>query len=151
MTIPNKTTLLQTIRNLLETSAIETQEDMCKALAKRGIEINQAMVSRILHKLGAVKMNEGDKVVYRLPTAEFAPVTPKNSLSQLILSIDSNENLIVINTAPGSAQLVASLLDQHKKMGILGTVAGDNTIFIAPKSVKEIQSLRQKISNILLK
>lgn len=149
MTNPQKTKLLQTIQNLLENAAIETQEEMCKALAKQGIEVNQAMVSRILHKLGAIKMNEGDKVVYRLPN-EFALVTPKNSLNQLILSIDNNENLIVINTAPGSAQLVASLLDQHKQLGILGTVAGDNTIFIAPKNSKEILMLKQKINQILL-
>lgn len=144
-----KTKLLQIIQNLLEIETIETQEEMCQILAKKGFEVNQAMVSRLLHQLGAIKINEGNKIVYRLPF-EFAPVTPKNSLSQLILSITHNENLIVINTAPGSAQLVAKLLDQQKFPEILGTVAGDDTIFIAPKSITDIASLKQKISKALL-
>jgi transcriptional regulator of arginine metabolism len=144
-----KTQLLMAIQDLLQKGEASTQEDIRQALQKRGMDVNQAMISRVLHKVGAIKMNEGGHTVYRLP-AELAAVTAKNSLSQLILGIAHNEAQIVIQTMPGSAQLVARLLDQGKKIGILGTVAGDDTIFVAPVSIKSIETVLQNISKILL-
>jgi transcriptional regulator of arginine metabolism len=58
--------------------------------------------------------------------------------------------LIVIRTAPGSAQLVAGLLDKGKEIGILGTVAGDDTIFIAPIKTQQIKQVFQKVYALLL-
>jgi len=63
-----------------------------------------------------------------------------------VLDIDSNVNLIIIQTSPGAAQLIARLLDSiGKPGGILGTIAGDDTIFITPTDVAEISKTREVI------
>ena len=128
----DKAKLITAIQDLLRKGSIKTQEDIRKALHREGFEVNQAKISRVLHKLGAIKMPQENQAAYRLPV-ELISLTPKNSLNQLILSISRNDVLIVIHTTPGSAQLVARLLDHQEKIGILGTVAGDDTIFIATK------------------
>lgn len=145
----SKDQLVHTIKELLQKDFVETQEDIRHALNLKGLAANQAMISRILRKLGAIKMQEGERVTYRLPI-EFNSIIPQHSLSQLILQIIHNETMIVISTTPGSAQLVARMLDQRKQLGILGTVAGDDTIFIAPESIKEVKSIYQKITKLLL-
>ena len=144
-----KIDLIVAIQNLLQKKMVRTQDEIREFLHKQGFDINQAMISRILHKLGAIKMNEGEQIVYRLPT-ELITITPKDQLKQLVLNIAHNEALIVIQTSPGSAQLVARLLDQKNVSGILGTLAGDDTIFIAPDKIRHIDTLYQSIREILL-
>jgi transcriptional regulator of arginine metabolism len=144
-----KAQLIIALQELLQKKIAGTQEDIREALKKQGFLVNQVMISRLLHKIGAIKMHKDDKIIYQLPT-ELVSITPNDSLKYLILHISHNESLIVIQTAPGSAQLVARLLDQTAKIGILGTVAGDDTIFIAPEKTKNIQAVFQKISKMLL-
>ncbi|HLB41534.1 MAG TPA: ArgR family transcriptional regulator [Gammaproteobacteria bacterium] len=146
----NKTDLIVAIQDLLQKKIVRTQDEIREALQKQAFDINQVMISRILHKLGAVKVNEDDQIVYRLPT-EHLSITPKDQLKQLILSINYNESLIVIQTSPGSAQLVARLLDQKNTLGILGTIAGDDTIFVAPEKIKQITAVYQHICELLLR
>jgi transcriptional regulator of arginine metabolism len=141
--------LFVAIQDLLRKGKVGTQEDIRAAMAKQGITLNQARISRVLHKLGAIKINEGEEVVYRLPT-ELVSITPNDSLRQLILSVTHNESLIVIQTAPGSAHLVARFLDLKNDFGILGTVAGDDTIFVAPEKIKNIALTCKKIHQLLL-
>jgi transcriptional regulator of arginine metabolism len=145
----DKVKLITAIQDLLRKGSVKTQEDIRKALHREGFEVNQAKISRVLHKLGAIKMPQENQAAYRLPV-ELISLTPKNSLNQLILSISRNDVLIVIHTTPGSAQLVARLLDHQEKIGILGTVAGDDTIFIAPKDLSKIEEVLQKVSGMLL-
>lgn len=144
-----KANLIVAMQELLQKDRMEKQEDIRAALEKQGFNVNQAMISRLLHKLGAIKMCEGEQIIYRLPT-ELVSVTPNHSLKHLILNITHNESLVIIQTTPGSAQLVARLLDQKQELGVLGTVAGDDTIFVAPEKTKLIQSVFQKIYNHLL-
>lgn len=145
----NRAGFIIAVQELLRKKSVGTQDEIKSALQKQGFVVNQVKVSRILHKIGAIKINEGDNVVYRLPT-ELVSITPNDSLRQLILSIVHNESTIVIQTAPGCAQFVARFLDQKKDIGILGTVAGDDTIFVAPEKAKQIGSVHQKISKLLL-
>lgn len=146
---PTKTDLIQAVLTLLQQNTIGTQEEICEALAKQGIHVNQVTVSRILHKLNAIKMTEGDKTVYRL-SSELIAVRPNDSLKHLITNISHNESLIVIHTAPGAGPAVAALLDQEKAVGLLGTVAGDNTIIAVPKKVKQLQLTFNNINKLLL-
>lgn len=145
----DKTALLTATQELLQTGAVKTQKGIKAELLKQGFKVNQTKISRLLHKIGAIKLNEGNQTVYRLPT-ELAVIEPKIPLSQLVLGIDNNDTIIVIHTSPGSAELVARLLDLQKTLGILGTVAGDDTIFVAPKKTQNIQTLRKIISKALL-
>lgn len=145
----HKADIIAAISELLQNKLVGTQEEIREALKKQGHTVNQVKISRVLHKLGAIKMNENDRVVYRLPT-ELASISPKDTLKQLVLNIAHNETLIVIQTAPGSAHLVARMLDLKKGYDILGTVAGDDTIFVAPNKIKQIQSVYQRILKLLL-
>ena len=142
--------LTEDLRGLLQAGKVTTQEDICAALEALGHAINQSKVSRLLRKVGAVKSkNEQGQVVYRLPH-EPAPPTPSSQLSSLIIDIIANETTIIVNTSPGSAQLIARVLDYNKKnLAILGTIAGDDSIFIAPASVNDIEKITAAIRQLL--
>lgn len=138
------------LRALLIEGKVTTQEDICSALEGLGHSVNQSKVSRLLRKIGAVKSkNEQGQIVYRLPK-EPAPPTITSQLSSLVIDIVANETTIIVNTSPGSAQLIARVLDYNKNTAqILGTIAGDDSIFIAPKSVKKIKESITEIRKLL--
>lgn len=142
--------LEEDLKALLTRGTAETQEEICDHLQKMGHDINQSKASRLLRKVGAVKSkNEYGQIVYRLPK-EPAPTHSSNILLGLIIDIKANEQLIVIHCHPGSASLVARLLDHHmEKTQIIGTVAGDDTILVVPKSVKQIDNTLEAIKSIL--
>lgn len=142
--------LIEDLRSVLLSNTVGTQEEIKLALEEMGHEINQSKISRLLRRLGAIKTtNERRQIVYTLPL-EPAPPASKSILSELITSIHKNESIIVIHTNPGSASLIGRLLDHHRdQLMILGTVAGDDTIFIAPLSVKNITKTRKLIQSFL--
>lgn len=143
--------LLEDIRNLLRTNTATTQEEIKERLEKIGFEINQSKISRMLRKLGAIKTtNDDNQVVYSLPR-EPAPPPTSSPLKNLVIDIQYNESLIVIATVPGSASLIARLIDHHlNKLELLGTIAGDDTIFVVPKSIKEIPSIAKTLNKFLM-
>jgi transcriptional regulator of arginine metabolism len=142
--------LAEALKTLLLGREASTQESICSVLEKYGFEVNQSKVSRLLRKIGAVKIvNAHGQTIYSLPR-EPAPPTMNTQLRDLILDVVSNETLVVIFTSPGSASMVARILDYTQiTTEVLGTVAGDDTIFVAPKSVKEIKKLHEEIKNLL--
>lgn len=150
MTQEPRLSLSDDLRTLLQEGNVTTQEDICSALEAQGHAINQSKVSRLLRKVGAVKSkNEDGQIVYRLPM-EPAPPTLSSRLSGLVIGMVSNESMIIINTSPGSAQLLARILDYHKNtIHTLGSIAGDDTIFIAPKSTQKIDETLQAIKQLL--
>lgn len=145
-----QTTLIDDLRKLLLEGKVTTQEDICATLKKRGHHVNQSKISRLLRKTGVVKSkNEQGNIVYRLPH-EPAPPTVSSQLASLIIDIIANETTIIVNTSPGAAQLVARILDYHKnKIQILGTIAGDDSIFIMPKSINKISNVIAEIRSLL--
>jgi len=143
----DRVSLILAVQELLQKKTVGTQEEIKAALEKQGFIVSQVKISRILHKIGAIKLNEGNQVAYRLPV-ELVSVTPNDSLKQIILSITHNDFLIIIQTAPGCAQFVARFLDQKKDVGIAGTVAGDDTIFVAV-GTKKIKDVYQEICEFL--
>lgn len=146
----HKNTLTEDLRKLLLEGKVTTQENLCDSLEKLGHSVNQSKVSRLLRKIGAVKSkNEQGQIVYRLPH-EPAPPTIADQLSTLLIDAVANETTVIVTTSPGSAQLIARVLDYHKKrLGILGTIAGDDTVFIAPVSIKKIKEVVAAIKKLL--
>ncbi len=139
---------LQVLRQLIRTGTASTQEELCEALKAKKFDITQSTVSRDLRRIGAIKaVNSEDEIIYRLPEDHrLLAVVSNQDLSGLIVDIQSNENMIVMHTTPGSASLVATHIDSSKlSLGILGTLSGDDAIFIAPVSVKKIDSIIKKI------
>lgn len=146
----SNTSIMDAIKNLLANGNVTTQENIRISLAKQNIVINQSKISRLLRKIGVVKMfNNQKEAIYALPLEPLPP--PQHSpLGQLMLDIVANETMIVIRTNPGSASLIARLLDHHyQALKILGTLAGDDTLFVVPKSIKNLKKLTMAIEKLV--
>ncbi|MDX1391521.1 MAG: transcriptional regulator ArgR [Rheinheimera sp.] len=145
--------LIQAFKALLKTESFGSQGEIVDALKNDGFDnISQSKVSRMLSKYGAVRTrNARQDMVYTLPPELGVPTT-KSPLRQLVLDIEHNDVMIIIRTSPGAAQLIARLLDSvGKAEGVLGTIAGDDTIFIAPISVKNINFTLTKVTELFEK
>lgn len=142
--------LTRAFKELLNQERFGSQNEIVDALKKQGFTgINQSKISRMLSKFGAVRTrNTKMEMVYCLPNELSVPNT-SSPLKNLVLDVDHNSILIVIKTTPGAAQLIARLLDSiGKSEGILGTIAGDDTIFVTPTSDKPIDELLQNIQRL---
>jgi len=126
----------QKIRDLIETKHIGTQEELTELLSKAGYFVTQSSVSRDLEQIGIVKIHG----FYALPQTDIN--TPKFGL----LSLDTaGENLISARCESGLASAVAVRIDNAKLPELVGTIAGDDTIFIAVKNAKSQKALIKKI------
>lgn len=124
----------QLIVALIEQHAVSNQPQLVELLATNGIAATQATVSRDLEDLGAVKVRvPGGESVYAIP--EFAParVAPEDQLRRVmgewVADVRQSGPMVVVRTPPGCAHVVASALDRSQMPGLIGTVAGDDTIF----------------------
>jgi len=129
------------IKGLVSSQPIATQEELRAVLAERGHDVTQATLSRDLAQLGAHRTAHG----YELPDAPLA------LLPDLVRSVDDNGTLVVIHTAPGAAHVVASALDRAKPIEILGTIAGDDAIFVAPARGVAASRLAKRVREIVAK
>ena len=140
----------QLIRDLVEKRNIETQEDLARALQESGITVTQATVSRDIKELMLVKVSDlRGGYRYAFPK-ERNHMMSSEQLEQLIrnsvITVRTGGNLVVLHTMPGTAQGVAYAIDSMKWLGVMGTVAGDDTIFIAierPEFAEEFASYFQ--------
>ncbi|WP_233775313.1 transcriptional regulator ArgR [Haemophilus influenzae] len=142
--------LTRAFKELLNQERFGSQSEIVDALKKQGFTgINQSKISRMLSKFGAVRTrNTKMEMIYCLPNELSVPNT-SSPLKNLVLDVDHNAILIVIKTTPGAAQLIARLLDSiGKSEGILGTIAGDDTIFVTPTNNKPIDELLQNIQRL---
>lgn len=133
------------LRAILLEGKARTQAEIRHELEKQAISISQPKISRLLHQIGAVKLiDEKGKTHYRLPHEtglihELTSTQEKTLMRQWVSDVIANDTLIIMHTSPGAAGMVARILDQHRiSLGILGTIAGDDTIFIAPKHSNQI-------------
>jgi transcriptional regulator of arginine metabolism len=134
------------LRKLLESGKSSTQEELREVLEQKGFDVNQSTISRDLKKLNAIKGTDSKgRTVYRLSENSAESNFVSQSVPDLITNISHNDSMIVIHTSPGSASLVARHLDMNRPADILGTIAGDDTIFVAPS--KDF-SIKQTITAI---
>ena len=123
------------ITKLLETRAVGSQSHLVELLAGEGIEATQTTVSRDLEELGALKVRlPGGETAYALPELPSQQVAPEDHLRRVlgewVVEADYSGNLIVLRTPPGSAHVVGSALDRSGFPGVIGTVAGDDTVLV---------------------
>ena len=143
---PSVSERLNALRKILESGNNSTQEELRDMLEAKGHNVNQSTISRDLRKIGAIKGTDNkSRTVYRLSEISQESSFVAQSVGDLILNITHNDSMIVIQTSPGSASLVARHLDMNKPADILGTIAGDDTIFVAPS--KDF-SIKQTITAI---
>ena len=144
--IATQTDRFNVLRQILESGKNSTQAEIQHMLEVKGYEVNQSTISRDLRKVGAIKKTDSKgRTIYRLLENLSESSFVNQSLLDLVTSITHNDSLIVIHTSPGSASFVARHLDINRPMNILGTIAGDDTIFVAPS--KDF-SMKQTIAAI---
>lgn len=123
------------ISRILEHNAVGSQAELVELLAAEGVVATQATVSRDLEDLGAVKVRvPGGVTVYAIPEVTKDRLAPEDHLRRVlgdwVVEVSHSANLVVVRTPPGSAHVVASALDRSGLEGMLGTVAGDDTILV---------------------
>ena len=137
-----------TIKHIITHQAIASQDELCQALRKAGFDVTQATLSRDMKELGIARVNTLDGVRYVLHVeSEERRLT--SLIGYEIESIDANENLVVIKTLPGRAQGVAEIIDNMHQPAILGTIAGDNTIFVSPSAVGRIDEVLRLLRGLM--
>ncbi len=136
------------IRELLSRQVIGRQEELARALEEEGFKVTQATLSRDLQEMGIVRVRTADGFRYVVPT-EGSQERLRRIVQLEVTSIQSNEHLIVVKTLSGHAQAVAVYLDQLENAGILGTVAGDDTILVVPASVRNTAEVLERIRRVL--
>lgn len=136
------------IRKIVTGGSVATQEDLAGKLAELGIPTTQATLSRDIRELGIVKTPQG----YREAGAATSQPRPRENLrrvfQEFLRDVQSAQNIVVIKTNPGSANTVALALDAENWPEIIGTVAGDDTIFAATAGPAAARKLREKLLSV---
>ncbi len=140
------------ILSIIEKDNIETQEELAAKLRDLGIVVTQATVSRDIKELRLLKVLTPDGS-YKYATVDKAEHGVSERLVRMfidsVLSISHAENLIVIRTLPGSANAAGEAIDSMRWPEVLGTISGDNTIFVAVRSAAEAPAVVEKFQEIL--
>ena len=140
------------IADLIRGGALSSQEELAERLAGMGYAVTQATISRDLEQIGAVKVRRGGQLSYALPDQmRDATATPRleSVFRDWVRSIDVAGNLLVIKTPPGSAHLVGVVLDQSEMPEIVGTICGDDTLFVACRTAEEAKKLSRSLGSEL--
>ena len=142
---------LKFIVKFLEEKEIKSQEELVYLLRKRGFKATQATIARDLKELGAVKVKKGGRCFYKIPdeNSEKLLTKLKVSFNNFVKDIKYTDNLIIIKTTPGSATGIARLIDEYDIKGVLGTIAGDDTILaVSEKSrVNKVLKVLKELRN----
>ena len=123
------------ISRLLADHAVASQSQLVELLGDEGVVATQATVSRDLDELGAVKVRvAGGATAYAIPELPMEHHVPEDTLrrvlGEFVVDVAHSGNLVVLRTPPGSAHVVASALDRTGVLGVVGTVAGDDTLIV---------------------
>src|ERR1700730_17070141 len=144
----NKTLRQRAVLDVLKHGSIASQEDLQRLLRKRGFKVGQATLSRDIRDLNLSKTSHG----YSLPHSDGAGIAlpPVSRLvREFVLDVRCAQNLLVIKTIVGSAQLVAAALDETDWTEVVGTIAGDDTILIVCPDKDEARKLAGRIEEML--
>jgi transcriptional regulator of arginine metabolism len=136
------------LRSLVESRDIADQAGFRQALAEEGFEVTQATISRDLDAIGAVRVREDGANVYRiadLDTSDEAIGALHVAVDEFVESASISGNLIVLSVPPGAAQFVASRIDQADVEGVIGTIAGDDTIMVVAAESGPTRSVLERL------
>ena len=141
------------VKEIVERLVIRTQDELAEALRNEGIDVTQATVSRDIKELMLVKVPTGDgSYRYAFPAEHNVTVSVarlEKTFQDSVLAMDSSGNIIVLRTLPGTAQAVAYVLDNVRWPEIIGTVAGDDTIFLVVKPESAVEHVKERLESIM--
>ncbi|MDD2373810.1 MAG: arginine repressor [Eubacteriales bacterium] len=148
---PNRNERQSKILQLIKESPIGTQEELVERLQNAGLDVTQATVSRDIKALGVIKVSigqGGQKYVAMERSGEAASGRLMKVFAEAVLQIDTAMNLVIVKTLPGMAQASASALDSMHLQEVVGSIAGDDTLFIATDSVIDAQKLTDHLNKL---
>ena len=139
------------IKEIIDKNKVETQEDLAAALRAEGIEVTQATVSRDIKELMLVKVPDANRQYhYAYPKEHNMLLTPgrlERTFQDSIIGIRVSQCMVVIRTLPGTAQAVAYAVDYMKWEEVLGTIAGDDTVFVAMENAEGVKAFLKRFKD----
>jgi transcriptional regulator of arginine metabolism len=136
---------------ILHEGSAASQHDIAVALQQRGHDVTQATVSRDLQEVGATKVRVNGGYAYRLPDeiprvmgGDLMMRRLEETLAEFVIDVHPAASMVVLYTAPGHAPAVARAIDQAALTGVVGTIAGDDTIFVATPSESEAKRIARR-------
>ncbi len=141
------------ISMVLQTRSVGSQAHLVELLAAEGIVATQTTVSRDLEEMGALKVRlPGGDTAYAIPELPKDQVAPADHLRRVlgewVVEVGSSQNLVVLRTPPGSAHVVASAIDRARLNGVLGSVAGDDTVIVVAAEEIGGPAIEQRIASL---
>ena len=152
--MPSKAYRQRLIEEVVENEFISTQAEIAEHLAKRGIRVTQATISRDVNELRLVRIpaGEGQHRYRSTPLAAQEDVMGelKQRFRLFVRYLDRGENVIVIDTDEGHASGISYVIDKLEREEIVGTVAGQNTILVVARSSKQAAALLREFEELLV-
>jgi transcriptional regulator of arginine metabolism len=143
---------LAAIRDIVANAAIRNQEQLRVRLAARGFVVTQATLSRDIKEIGLVKRAADG--AYQPGDAEPAPSPPaavlalSRALAEFLAHAEPVQQLVVLRTGPGQAQVLGLALDRARLPGVVGTIAGDDTILVIARDARRARALVRQLHDL---
>ena len=141
------------IKKIIDEEIIETQEALAEALRSRHMRVTQATISRDIKELFLIKVPAGGGryryAIYPHEAVRFSESRMKRIFKDNVIGCDFSENIVLVKTMPGAAATVASVLDSSDWKAIIGTVAGDDSIFVLVKPKEAAEQIVARIQEII--
>lgn len=148
-----KTKRHEAILKIIETEEVYTQEGLQELLRQRGYEVTQATVSRDIKALDLVKMLTPDgryRYIPKQPEYTGKGVAKFRSIFvEAVIYVDCAQNIVVLKCHVGMGNAACAAVDRMELSGVVGTLAGDDTVFILMRDNEQAQALVVKINNML--
>jgi transcriptional regulator of arginine metabolism len=148
----NKRERHRAIHEIVETTAVQSQDELRKLLRQRGWDVTQSTLSRDLHELRLARIPTGDGVRYAFADGGLAMEDDRGALDhllpQLFDKVDGTGELVVLHTVTGGAQPVAAAIDSEAWADVLGTIAGDDTILLVCRSVEARARVIRRLTSL---
>lgn len=136
------------IRDLLVTTSVLSQDELRQKLAKRGITVTQATLSRDIQELKVMKGPNGYALPENGDEADDMP-SVRETLENFGLVVKQAQNLLIVETLTGTAQTVATVLDNEEWPELMGTVAGDDTVLVICADLKQAALLKERMEGLI--
>jgi transcriptional regulator of arginine metabolism len=137
----------QRLLEIIAGQTVRSQHELCRLLAEEGIEVTQATLSRDLRSLGVSKGPGGYVTPDRGDDAAAADPLER-TLRRELISVDHGGSTVVLRTRPGHANALAVEIDRTPPADVLGTIAGDDTIFVAVRTPEDAETLSHWLSDL---
>ena len=142
-----------TIVDLIQRSPVRSQEQLRRSMRAAGFDVTQATLSRDIRDLGLVK--GGADGAYQPPPVQVQPRTPQNGQSLLhrtaaeyLTRVDQVQQMVVLRTGPGQAQLLAVAIDRAHLPEVVGTIAGDDTILVIARDARRARAFVKRFERL---